>query len=230
MLNLNLRTILFNILFLSSLSVHAGLITDTNNDSFIDENTGLEWMDFGINNNQSYNYVTSQLGQGGQYQGWELPSVEQVYTMWTNAFIGLGSKQEQITLHKLKIDDGQGVSGSTLQDNILKMGINKTYRPSTKKESYRSLGWYEGTYGLAYVATTTYTGSTYDIMANDSAKLIDKASYDRYKGTILTQWSTLLVRNNVSASSKRSSVSAPATMTIFALSIMGLALGRNKQG
>ena len=43
------------------------ILIDTDNDSFIDMNTGLEWMDFGINNNHTYNFVASQLGEGGSY-------------------------------------------------------------------------------------------------------------------------------------------------------------------
>ena len=63
--------------------VNAAII-DTDEDSFIDTQTGLEWMDFGINNHQSFNEVSSQLGAGGEYEDWRLPSIDEVYTMWHN--------------------------------------------------------------------------------------------------------------------------------------------------
>ena len=35
-----------------------------------DTNTGLDWLDVTETVNLSYNYVTSQLGTGGAYEGW----------------------------------------------------------------------------------------------------------------------------------------------------------------
>ena len=82
-------------------SANAGVIVDTNNDSFIDTSTGLEWMDFGINNGQSFNYVSSQLDQGGEYFGWMLPSLDQVFTMWSNVadLDGVSALSENLNHH-----------------------------------------------------------------------------------------------------------------------------------
>ena len=52
--------------------------------AYQDTETGLFWLDFGENNNQSYNYVASQLGDGGEWAGWRLPTLQEVYTMWAN--------------------------------------------------------------------------------------------------------------------------------------------------
>ncbi|MBA6348116.1 hypothetical protein [Colwellia sp. BRX8-9] len=41
-------------------------------------------MDFGINNGQSFDYVSSQFSAGVEYDHWRLPNTEDVYTMWAH--------------------------------------------------------------------------------------------------------------------------------------------------
>ena len=94
-------------------SSYTGSIIDTLNDSFIDTSAGLEWMDFGINNNQSYNYVISQLGSGGVYEGWRLPTREEVLTLWANAYLGLGPDYENADhygLGELRVVEDGGIN------------------------------------------------------------------------------------------------------------------------
>jgi hypothetical protein len=57
--------------------------------SFKDTNTGLVWMDFGVNNGISYNEVKGYVENeatllGVDYSMWRLPTVEEVYSMWAN--------------------------------------------------------------------------------------------------------------------------------------------------
>jgi len=61
---------LTTLLTLSFIST-AGIITDTSNDSFIDETTGFEWMDFGVNNTYTYNEVSSLLNIGDEFEAGE---------------------------------------------------------------------------------------------------------------------------------------------------------------
>ena len=68
----------------------AGIITNTNHDSFIDQTTNLEWMDFGINNHLSYNQVVELLAT--DYYGWMLPTESQVVTLSNNLFGGKGDR------------------------------------------------------------------------------------------------------------------------------------------
>ncbi len=62
---------------------HASVINTTNN-SFIDQDTGLEWIDFGVTNNQSFNSVVANLS--GIYNGWRLPTYNEVFVMWSGLF------------------------------------------------------------------------------------------------------------------------------------------------
>ncbi len=68
-------------------AVKASLIIDTSNNSFIDTKSGLEWMDFGINNHQTYNQIRSELNT--TYLGWNLAYESQVVELFDNAFDGL---------------------------------------------------------------------------------------------------------------------------------------------
>jgi hypothetical protein len=145
-----------------SFTASAGLITDTTNGSFIDETTGLEWMDFGVNNGKSYNQVVSQLGVGGLYQGWELPEVTQVYDMWANAFIGLGSWSENISYfgdNQLYVKDGSCKRGSTINTVFRVMGLNEKIDGGYGNIEYKSGGLFEGVNGMAYVYTRIYVES-----------------------------------------------------------------------
>jgi len=77
--------IIINLVFISTFA-NAGIITNTNNDSFIDETTGIEWMDFGINNHYTFNEVSSLLGKGNEYDGWRLATEKEALDLWYNAF------------------------------------------------------------------------------------------------------------------------------------------------
>ena len=154
---------------------HAGLIIDTSNDSFIDTSTGLEWMDFGINNNQSYNYVTSQLGEGGVYEGWSLATSSQVYNMWANVFLGFNPEIEEINRdgdETVRVKDGYGVDGSVFTETFNKLGINEKQFAESSNERYFSLGWFQDTSGMSFVAVTQYTEDY------DWARIVESEKWD----------------------------------------------------
>ena len=58
--------------------------TNTAQNSFIDNSTGLEWIDFGITNNKSFNDVQAELST--TYSGWRLPTYDEVKTLWSGMF------------------------------------------------------------------------------------------------------------------------------------------------
>jgi len=75
------------ILAISFTNVHAALID--NGIFTTDTETGLDWLDLTETANLSYDYVSTQLGQGGIFQGWSLASIAQVETLF-NAAGGVG--------------------------------------------------------------------------------------------------------------------------------------------
>ena len=222
----SVKAIITVVTLLSSSFASAGLFTDTNNNSFIDTTTGLEWIDFGVNNGQSYNYVASELGSGGEYDGWNLATKDQVYTMWANAFLGLNATtelQNAFGIGQLYVADGAREAGSVLSPLIDIMGENKIGSTGSKNEYSDSLGWFQGTNGLSYVRTIArtdnhpYIGSYTDY--NDYTKLYDNGNYSPYYSDYKSSnMSTLLV--------KTQAVPSPSTFLILGLGLLGLVLRR----
>ncbi|WP_041766059.1 PEP-CTERM sorting domain-containing protein [Psychromonas ingrahamii] len=197
---------------------NAGVITDTTDNSFIDQTTNLEWMDFGINNGQSYNYVASQLGSGGEYEGWSLPTSGQVYAMWANAFLGLGSEVVDPNYYGTgqgRVDDRNAPLVSVLDPVMDAMGTN--YRAASGDFS---TGVFLGENG--YSAFRVYNDRRSQWI--DFSWLMDNGRLNIGGDTANTiTSSTLLVRAQVAA------VPEPPLVAIFALGLMGLVLRRFKK-
>ena len=201
----------------------AGLIENTDNDSFIDNSTGLEWMDFGINNGQSYGYVSSQMEIGGVYDGWQLASSDQVYEMWSNAFLGLGSRLEDenyFGLGQLRVIDGRRKRASTLSPILTVMGFN-TVTSGSFIPTQSSKGLFEGQSGLSFIEAHERFGMYSDYTHDDFVQIVDNNNYDNYKQNGHAEFSTMLVKVN--------QVPEPSTFIIFALGMMGLATCRFKK-
>ena len=212
-----LNTVLASsILFTSNLVTAA--IVDTDNDSFIDTNTGLEWMDFGVNSGQSFNYVVSQLGLGGEYEGWSLPDADQVYQMWSGAFLGQGAQLELPDHYgpgEFYVADWATDVASVFDETYEIMGYNFLQYAGATNEFEISKGWFESDGGsLSYVRTRNYTfDDPYNV---DDSIFNDIMSMDAdYKATATAEVSTMLVRTV--------SVSEPSTLAIFSLAVIGLA-------
>jgi hypothetical protein len=67
--------------------VQADAFTAGDNKAALETSTGLVWMDFGVNQHQSYSEVVSLLSN--EYLGWRLPTAAEVDNLWTNLFDGL---------------------------------------------------------------------------------------------------------------------------------------------
>lgn len=104
----------------------AGII-DTNNDSFIDESTGLEWLDFGVNNDLSYNFVSTNLGEGEVFSGWRLPTEREVFELFDNAFVKIDLSQ--VISHEQALPSGPNYN----------VGDNLFYLANTSSSVYDSV-------------------------------------------------------------------------------------------
>ena len=205
---------------------NAGLIVDTVNDSFIDTTTGIEWMDFGINHVYTYNYVASQLGEGGIYDGWALATAAQAYTMWTNAFLGIGATIESPNYYgdgQFLAQDGEGIKGSVFVDLKDIMGYNHILNGGSSIEKYEAQGIFEGYNGKAKLTYGMYLTTNYDYHWHDSAEINDYGDPDDRGDNTTTRYSTMLVRENIV------SVPEPNTLAVFALGVIGLGIRRFKK-
>jgi len=184
---------------------NAGLIVDTTDDSFIDNGTGLEWMDFGVNNNYSYQQVTDLLSS--TYSGWRLATESEVVTMWDNAFASDASNLNISTMgvsYSVYLAQSDSFGQSAFNETFDIMGYNSN--PNNVK------GWFEDSTGsFSYAQFLDYNipnqiavASIYGRDTNlDYALNLDNSAE-----------STMLVRNV--------SIPEPSTLVIFALGMIGL--------
>jgi len=216
-------------LLVLSQTASAGLITDTSNSSFIDQTTGFEWMDFGVNNNDSYNTVISQLGAGGTYEGWRLASQDEVYDLWTNAFTGLGADSERNAGNlygRNQVFDQDSADNTVLDSIFSMMGYNRlsyTYGASFLPV-FESFGLFAvsdtNSYGYLSLKDQDYSrGSWSDsviIGIGNGTALFDIAQ---------ERTSTMLIRD----SGPLTSVPEPSSIAIMSLSLLGLIRFRSKK-
>lgn len=169
--------------------VNAAII-DTDEDSFIDTQTGLEWMDFGINNHQSFNEVSSQLGAGGEYEDWRLPSIDEVYTMWHNVANLDEVEADYENLHEYgtwQFNATDYAFQSVWDDiwSILGVNLEQIY---DGQYIWSALGFFEGTDGLSFVSYQNRA-----VVGSDYIRLRDDDNFDYEQDTIFKNWATLLV-------------------------------------
>ena len=187
-------------------------IIDTDQNSFIDTATGIEWMDFGINNHHSFDYVVSQL-DGGEYDGWALATVDQAYGLYTALTGSTGREGREKTLRS----DKDAISDMDAINEMI--GINEKVDVGWGSHDH-SFGMFNGVNGLSYLyhQTIDYSSSQTDQTFVIINQLTDISGYGASTDEL---YSTLLVRQEVPE---------PTTLAIFALGIMGLSLRRfNKQ-
>ncbi len=198
-----MRRILFTaILALISVTSNAGII-DTTNNSFIDTGTGLEWMDFGVNNSHTPQHVWDNVGT--LYPGWRAASESEVLLMWDNAFGDRGSSldaQYSSGGYYSRYDDVTGVS---VHGGVFDM---MGYNFSSLWQGI-SLGWFEddgGSLSNLYYYTDFITNRE---VVNAYGRGHD---YELYRNSDNIYHSTMLVRD----------VTEPATIAIMGLGLAGI--------
>jgi hypothetical protein len=214
---------------------NAGLISDTDNKSFIDETTGLEWMDFGINNNLTFNDVLLELEIGGLYDGWELASEQQVLTLWNNIYF---SQVDGVNSGQFSAYAENSALWESYNDII---GHNSYWLDVTGEFFRTNEGFFVGDNGN--IKKASYSEITDINSVRGYANLYDNAPYvlpplcfdpscgaypNGYGQQNISRandenegYSTLLV--------KTTEVPEPSTLAVFALGMIGLASRRFKK-
>jgi len=112
-----MRKILITLLILLSFNVKAGII-DTDVNSFIDTNSELEWMDFGVNIGIPIEFVLDV------YPGWRMPTYKEVYDLVDTVF---APNSTLIRINQTRIDYG-AVNKNGYDDYFSAMGIDLSTR------------------------------------------------------------------------------------------------------
>jgi hypothetical protein len=84
---MKLRRLVVLVLCMGSLSVQAGVVqmdwlSAGDNKGFLDERTGLEWLDLSVTEAMSVDTVLAQTGVGGTYEGWRMADKAEVYSLF----------------------------------------------------------------------------------------------------------------------------------------------------
>lgn len=220
--NIFKKLILSSCLLVLSLSVSAGIIAGTNNDSFIDGATSLEWMKFGVNSKDTYDFVANQLGTGQAYDGWRLATKDEVYNMYSNTFLSLNAEfiNPLDSIGRSTVIDGQNKSTSIFDNIFETMGYNTLRRQGTPFEIKWSSGLFEGDDGLSLFKTYDLVGSFEKRFSGDQVSFYNHANFDYLSGSTSAEYSTMLIKKVDSGNAV--SVPEPSTLAILLLGMVGL--------
>ena len=210
--------ILLSLLILCITGSAKATIIETTNNSFIDQENGFEWMDFGVGGNVgiSFNGVVAKLGTGGDFDGWRLPTNDEVYAMMKSAFLGLGAPIEitdPANPRLLGVNSDLAAQGGSRLDNVFAiMGFNILSNQSEPFVGNASIGLYEegGELGSIFM---------YDYFQNNDFSDFVFISPDPFSDDgDLSGISTLLVKTP-----------EPSTLAILGLGMLGLCARRFKK-
>jgi hypothetical protein len=195
---------------------NAGLIVDTADDSFIDTTTGLEWMDFGVNNSYSYNEVSELLAT--TFSEWRLATEAEVVSLWRTAFASdsyFTDVREITTVLYENYWAYNDLFGTSLYDLTFDiMGLS-----SQNSVQYGMFATAEGNLGIA-----SFSDYDLDSARSDLASIaIDQGGWHYSGDTNREESNTFLIRRFVQT------VPEPSTLSIFALSLISLVLRRFKK-
>jgi len=217
MKNLILLVILLNVSLFIPPIANAGII-DTDSESFIDTQSGLEWMDFGINNIDSYNFVSSNLGSGQKYNGWRVASSEDVTNLLINAFFGFGNTETgnvggwDIVTHAYNNNS----TGSNIEHIFDFMGFNRAVFSSNLFSHNLSRGLFEtSSGGLRELILADYPNTLNADIVGISTIPISKL---HFKSSDYLGFSTMLIKK----------VPEPSTVILFMITLFFLLIKKNR--
>lgn len=201
---------LFTLSFLS-LSSNATLI-DTDNNSFIDDTSSLEWMDFGINNGISYDTVKNLLGENEVYEGWRLANERDILGLWMNTFGDISEGFKNLNHYGNgfgRVDQANDINGnSTIESIFAVVGFNTLLG----LDEY-SLAWFEGSDGnLKYFHLYNSTSDGKDDKAFVNGEF---ANFNSWRARPSTFYSTMLVKDYQPSLNGSVTVSEPPSYALF---------------
>lgn len=195
-----------------SLSASANLITDTNNNSFIDTVQNLEWMDFGQNNLLTYSQVNNLISSPSNTDNWRLATEEQAISLWTSLFYGKGA-----TFNIINPDNNALMNLSDYSDRRLHwdlyeiMGYNIVH---TKHDS-RDIGTSRGLVANDVGGLTSFNFGNNPKGFSQVSVENHKSTDQFYKTHTSAYYSTLLVKDYKT----NNTVSVPEPSTLFILMV-----------
>lgn len=183
-----------------------------------DDEANLDWLDVTLSVDQSYNYVSSQFGAGGEYAGWRYATGAELNTLVTNA-LALATPITSTTTpiptvffnNNPLFDQLVSYLGDTYDNRFTPLGVNYTigilsdelYDGTTAMQYFAGLFDYHDGPDDNYMYIATYSN------------LLPRNATERYVGSFL-------VRQSVS-------VPEPATWLLMSLGMLGMVGMKRRQ-
>lgn len=195
--------------------VQADAFTAGDNKAALETETGLVWMDFGVNQHYSYAQVASKLST--DYLGWRLPTESEVIKLWTGLFAAMPGWSTYSGIGFIESPSLDSEFESIFA--ILGSGLDATYI-NTNTQTNESETWTarsgfgvfkfdSGNYGIVSMA------SPYDTVHNNEALYLDLHGVDA------SDWyGTMLVKNT--------DVPEPSSLMLLGLGVFGLLFVRRR--
>ncbi|MEG3764920.1 hypothetical protein [Alteromonas sp. 14N.309.X.WAT.G.H12] len=190
--------------------VETDWLTDGDGLATLDTTTGLEWLDLTVTDSLSINEVSLELGEGGDYEGWRLPTAEEVEALIISYF-GITDYSEDVDTYTVDnsdelVDEWQYYFGESGADG-------------------RSMGRYENTSGDGSLAGTRDSGTIFISYGTDD---FDEAY--RYYGVFLVSDGGTTLSSVLDPSiNTPTNVPAPVGLTLVG-ALLGFGAFRGRRG
>ena len=132
----------------------------------IDTATGLEWLDWTLSTNRSYDDVSTQFGVGGNYEGWRHATAEEAVVLFQNA--GITNIDSDLSNPRTVVSDLVSLLGDTTTNLLGVPGsVGITGSLSDDPES-RFIGVLDPTGQISPASNSAYV-FTYDLLESFAA-------------------------------------------------------------